>query len=211
MIHCDEHTDRLAHISNIHTRLHKPIHMFKGFMTRDKNLHTMTEQLAYLQSYDPNLQFHSFVFDKKEPGQIGCYLSHHILIKQLCENPCDGFSVIFEDDVSFGNNFDEQIQSIVHGLEETFDIIFLGNLNNNNGLHVKNNIYCIDPKNHLWGTHALLINNKRCKMIYEANCSIRHHIDGHYKRCFDLGKLNGKVIYPPICTQNRALKRTTIL
>jgi hypothetical protein len=91
-------------------------------------------------------------------------------------------------------------------LKETqWDIVFLGNLNNNHGNIFKDNIYYLDPRISCFGTHALLINNNFLDKIYNLNCLIRNEIDSHYKLLIDNNKLKGFIIYPPLCYQNNIL------
>jgi hypothetical protein len=98
MIHCDTHIDRLDHIEKFKKILNQDITIFKGFDTSHVGLRE-TEQLNYLHSVDPNLKFINKLF--RCPGQIGCYLSHHMLLKHIANtDDQNGYTVIFEDDVS---------------------------------------------------------------------------------------------------------------
>jgi GR25 family glycosyltransferase involved in LPS biosynthesis len=138
-----------------------------------------------------------------------------MLIKHILRNNKDSknqyYSVIFEDDVTWNSNIINlhvEIKQIIHNFLESeidWDIVFLGNLNNNHGKLLKGNIYYLNPRVHCFGTHALLINNKNITKIYCFNCLIRNEIDSHYKFLIDNNKLKGFVIYPPLCLQNTSL------
>ena len=210
LIHCKEHEERINHIKKIKKNLLQPLIMIPGFFTKHNTINK-DEQIKYLQMIDPNLNFkNEFIF--KLPGQIGCYLSHHMFIKKLLEFKFypkinNDYSILFEDDVIWYKfNLHESIMTIINHLSNTdWDIVFLGNLNNNYGKPFKENIYYLDNRKPCFGTHALLFNNKKLEKIYSNNCLIRHEIDSHYKILIDGNKLNGFVIYPPLCYQNDVL------
>ena len=126
LIHCHQHTDRIEHINSIIQRFTRPIEIFDGIYTANVD---MNKQLEILQSYDKNLHFNmnaakqyhiyeeKFMRDSNKyfqfylPGQIGCYLSHHTIIKQVMDDKLNHktiseYTVIFEDDIQFSYNFD---------------------------------------------------------------------------------------------------------
>jgi GR25 family glycosyltransferase involved in LPS biosynthesis len=212
IIHCSNHKERQKHIKNIYSILEKPINIFNGIYTKNIDINTINIQ-SYLQNFDYNLQIKNN-FNFSLSGQIGCYLSHHLLIKNILLNNKErnnqSYSVIFEDDVTWNNNINlnieiNQIINNLLNLTIDWDIIFLGNLNNNHGKLLKNNIYYLNPKLYCFGTHSLLINNKNLQKIYSFNCLIRNEIDSHYKFLIDNNKLKGFIIYPPLCLQNTSL------
>ena len=61
-------------------------------------------------------------------GIVGCALSHIKLYIELIqsENSDKNIYCIFEDDVSFGPNFKNQIEHIINNLPKKWDIIYLG-------------------------------------------------------------------------------------
>lgn len=230
LIHCHEHTDRIEHINSIIQRFTRPIEIFDGIYTANAD---MNKQLDNLQSYDKNLHFNmnaakqyhtydeKFVRDYNKyfqfylPGQIGCYLSHHMIIKQVMDDKLNHkniseYTVIFEDDIQFSYNLDLHlaITNIINDIKTTntdFDIIYLGSLNNNHGKNVTNNIYCLDNTKSCFGTHAMLINNANIEKIYQSNCNIIHAIDNQYFFNIVTNRLNGFVISPSICYQSGVL------
>ena len=210
LLHCDEHVERIEHINRIKKYLspHKLI-FFKGYHSKENSLDA-NNQIEYLKTHDSNINFFNDDFRFYKPGQIGCYLSHHMLIKNISNNEINNkkYSLIFEDDILLKNNFKVELNKVIQTIENNnidFDIIYLGNLNHNKGIHICDNIYNLDHTNYCWGAHALLINNTKAKKIYELNCSIKHEIDNHYKFLCDENKLDVLTIYPVIAHQNKRL------
>lgn len=207
LIHCDEHIERLSHIEDIKFSLKKDINIFKGYYTKNISVNYQ-DKINYIKSIDKNLSMKKNTLSKS--GEIGCYLSHHMIIKDIYEN-CNksGYSVIFEDDVILNKNIDNEINLIIKNFDDKnidWDLVFLGNLTRNHKENIIENIYTIDKNNCCTGTHALLFNNKNIEKIYKSNCNIIHAIDWQYKINIDNNILNGYVIYPPICKQNTQLK-----
>ena len=204
IIHCKEHIDRLSNLEKIQAFLNIPITIFDGFYTKQVSAEYLNK-LRYYTCHDPNMTMPVNVQTKS--GEIGCYLSHHMLIKHIMDKSNkDEYSVIFEDDVTFKRPISCDIENIITNmklLNLDWDIIFLGNIGKNHGNHIIDNIYTIDSKRICAGTHALLINNKNASKIYDTNCKIIHAIDFQYKINIDAGKLNGYVIFRPLCFQNR--------
>lgn len=206
LIHCDEHTERHFHIANIKNILKNELTIFKGYYTKFNSI-KYNDKINYFKSIDDNIKMVKNVLSK--PGEIGCYLSHHMLLKNIYEKNKSGYSVILEDDVVLNKNIDSEINLIIQNLESKnieWDLIFLGNLTRNHKDNVIDNIYTIDKNNCCTGTHALLLNNKNVEKIYKITCNIIHAIDWQYKINIDNQNLNGYVIYPPICRQNIELK-----
>jgi len=204
LIHCDEHIERIDNIINLQNIINQQLYVFKGYYT--KNIDTdYNSKLQYLKAFDKNLKLKKNVLFKS--GEIGCYLSHHMLIKDILSSSNDkDYSVIFEDDVTCKETLHENIGKIIQNMyrkQLDWDIIFLGNLTKNHSEKVIHNIYTIDKNNVCTGTHALLINNKNIQKMYDTNCNISNAIDFQYKKNIDNSKLNGYVIFPPICFQNK--------
>jgi hypothetical protein len=219
LLHCQEHTERIKHINTVVARLNQPVEVFNGIYTGNMDL---TRQLELLHKYDTNLQISDIQlgsmsrFEFYMQGQVGCYLSHHMIIKQIMDNKLANhyigdYSIIFEDDIQFQYNFDLDgaIKNIITDLKEMnkeFDIVYLGSLNNNYGEHVTKNIYYLDPTRPCFGAHALLINNANIEKIYQSNCNIKFAMDNQYYVNILENVLNGFVIYPSICFQSAELK-----
>jgi GR25 family glycosyltransferase involved in LPS biosynthesis len=212
LIHCSQHTEREKHIKKIFKTLKQPIDVFNGIYVKNISL---DEQEECITTFDNNIRFderRNYRFSLS--GQIGCYLSHFKVIEEIMTNKKNNlldsdYSVIFEDDVKFNKYLHQDINQIICDLNTNnfdFDIIYLGNFNNNHANILTNNIYHLNKNTACWGTHALLINNKNIDKIYNVNCRIKGEIDNHYYLSIINNELNGLVIYPPICFQYRKLK-----
>lgn len=81
-------------------------------------------------------------------------------------------------------------------------MIYLGNLNNNHKKQIIDNIYSVDSVSPLWGTHALLINNKNANKILLNITNIDQAIDNKYKSIIDNNSIKAFVIYPTLVEQN---------
>ena len=237
LIHCQQHIERISHINAIIQQVPFPIEIFNGIYTANVAL---SQQNDVLQSYDKNLVFNvnagsqyliyekKFMLDKTSSfkfylsGQIGCYLSHHLIIKQIMDNKLNNktindYTVIFEDDVHFSsrNHIHAAITNVINDMRSTktdFDVIYLGSLNENHGRNVINNIYLLDESIGCFGTHAMLINNANIEKLYRSNCNIIHAIDNQYffniinNGINGVVGLNGFVIFPSICSQTTDLR-----
>jgi GR25 family glycosyltransferase involved in LPS biosynthesis len=216
-IHCKEFTDRkqliddaIQVINTYVANVHLDIKIFESVDTTKCNL-DITDQELILKQYDKNLCFkntNDFAFYK--PGQIGAYLGHHLILKELMDNNMnEGYTIIFEDDIIVHPKFIENVVDIIYNLEKLsspFDIIYLSYLNKNDGIVKYNNIYNINKDNWLFGAHALLINNKSVNHIYQHTCTITSEIDNQYKLLVNNDILTGYYICPRIAHQNRSIK-----
>lgn len=212
IIHCAEHVERKNYIDTLQIKLNQEIEIFNGINTKVVNLN---DQNKYIETFNKNIRFDNKTnFKFFFPGQIGCYLSHFKLVEKIMneqkqQTSNSEYSVIFEDDVVLESGLHDKIQKIISDLESrnhNFDLIFLGNQNNNRGINLVNNIYFLDETNDCWGTHALLIKNQNIEKIYNINCNIKHAIDVHYTQSINNKEINGLVIYPSICFANTDLK-----
>ncbi len=149
--------------------------------------------------------------EPKRKNQLGCYLSHKNIIEKIKDdkNYLDNYdyTIIFEDDLKILNkNLNKEIEKILDNLKKTnnddFDIIFLGNLKNNHGKKIIDNIYEIDKNKKLWGTQAYLLNNNSLNKIYNNLNKIDKPIDEKYLDLFKKELLKGFIIYPILVSQN---------
>lgn len=155
--------------------------------------------LNNLSLYDSRINLN---FKYNYIGEIGCYLSHMLLIKSFI-NSKNKYSVVFEDDLKIlDDDLDDKIKKIIEKLNGNFDIIYLGNLNNNHGEQIINDIYTINKSEYLWGTHAYIVNNKSVEKIYNSLLNINIAIDNKLKYNIDNNILKGYVIYPILVSQN---------
>ena len=144
--------------------------------------------------------------------EIGCYLSHLNIYKKIKQDNKKGYTIIFEDDFLVNSdNLLYEVKKIITILNKKnidFDIIFLGNLRNNHGKNIQDNIYIIDYGNGLYGTHGYVVNNKNINKIINKTNKIDRPIDIKiqdlsYKKIFKT-----IVISPNLIVQNNKIKST---
>ena len=186
VIHMRTKEERYKNILMNQEKLNKHINIFDAIVVTDIN---------NLQRFDSQLKnnFNHFFIN-----ELGCYLSHFMLVKQITSDT--GYTVVFEDDFSIVDDLDNKLRNIIDIVDD-FDMLCLGNLCNNHGVHYKENIYLPDLHDSLYGTHGYLINNKSARKIYNNLLSIELAIDNQYKMLFDNKQLNVFVIYPNLVEQ----------
>ena len=213
-VHCHAFKDRTIYVDKIKSTLNKnntnltfEIYPSIGIDTRSCALdyesvkNTLFKQDKKLKM-DNNFEFY-------KSGQIGAYLSHYSIMQKIQLNSHKrGYSIIFEDDVSLNSNFINDLNETLIDIDENkidFDIIYLGYLNNkpklveNEGKRVKtSNIYEVNKRRQLFGAHALLINNKKARLIATLNNTITGEVDIHYKNLINENKLKGFYLKPSI-------------
>jgi GR25 family glycosyltransferase involved in LPS biosynthesis len=222
ILHCKEFIDRKKNIDNMYDILnHKisnvpvNIKLFNGINTTSQSLE-INNQKNLLAEADKKLKFkdeNDFIFYKS--GQIGAYISHHRIIKQIANNSQIGYSIILEDDVILSDTILSDICKTLDYFSTSnkeFDIIFLGSHNNNEGTSVnQSSIYRINKQFMLFGAYGLLINNKNAKKLYNYNLNITGEIDNHYKNLIDKDLINGFYIYPHLLNHDKKCKSNIIL
>ena len=185
--------ERKENILNNQKILGKQINIFDAVNGKELDLNN-------LQIFDKNINFN---FNYESIGEVGCYLSHLMLYKKIIESK-KKYTVIFEDDFIIE---DDDIHNKIHKMTNDvndFDIIYLGNLNNNydSNNKISENIYKKEKNMPLWGTHALLINNKNINKLYNYIINIDKPIDVKLQDLIDETKINGYVHYPILVSQD---------
>lgn len=191
VIHMLNSNERKENIKLMQNKLQKPINIFNAIDGKTiKNIY----------DYDPEL---NNTINTINNNILGCYLSHFLLIKQLINNNIsDNYTVVFEDDFNINyNNLDGIIKNIILQVSD-FDIIFLGIHNRNLNINIKlyNNIYTTTHT--LYGTHALLINNKSLQKIYDELINMNKPIDEKYSDLYKLNNFKILFIKPNLVNQN---------
>ncbi len=191
VIHMINSIERKQNINLMESKLKKCINIFNAI---DGN------NITNINDYDSELKCTIKTINK---NLLGCYLSHYLLIKQLINNNInDNYTVIFEDDFNINyDNLDGIIKNIISSVTE-FDIIFLGLLNSKPDINIKlyNNIY--NTTHVLWGTHALLFNNKSLHKIYNELQNMNEVMDEKYSNLYKLDNFKILYIKPYLVTQN---------
>jgi GR25 family glycosyltransferase involved in LPS biosynthesis len=183
VIHMSSNKKRRDNINLMSSKINTKINIFEAIKG---------SEITNILDYDANINFN---FKYNHINEVGCYLSHLLVIKSLI-NSNYKYTVIFEDDFNIKNNsFNNEVNNILNSIDD-FDILYLGNLNNNHGNNYKNNIYYINKKDYLWGTHAYIVNNRNAFKIYNHLLNLDLAIDNKYKSLISNNLLNGLVIYP---------------
>ena len=117
-------------------------------------------------------------FRNLNKGEIGCFLSHKLLWEKTLEEKDSDYSIIFEDDAIFTENFIEKFNDIIN-TNINFNILFIGgsyvdNYKMTKSIRVRNNIVKYDYSKEWDGddcnrtTHAYIINKKTCQLLLDT-------------------------------------------
>ena len=144
-----------------------------------------TDLQPYKHHFDP------FFFNTLTPSTIGCALSHLYVWKQIASSEKE-YSVVFEDDVVFTENFKSGLENCLKNAPEDFDVLMLGYLDASNPVlylihsilnHLKYNVmkevndYIIKPQC-FFQTHAYVVSKNGAKRLIELiDGYIYQHID----------------------------------
>jgi GR25 family glycosyltransferase involved in LPS biosynthesis len=198
--------ERLENIKKQQQKINNKIEIFDA--VNGKNLDINDLKTNNILAYDNKL---SENYNNKM-GEIGCYLSHLNIYKKIKKENKKGYTVIFEDDFSI--NSDNLINNLKNGIDILnsknidFDYLFLGNLKDNHGENISDNLYYLDKNINLWGTHAYIINNKNIDKIIDKLNIIRIPIDNSIEKLSFDNVFNTITIYPNLVIQNGELKST---
>jgi len=118
---------------------------------------------------------------KSRKAELGCYLSHMKIYNTIRNSKKTGYTVIFEDDFEIvSDDFLKTVKRSLNTLVNDsvdFDMLFLGNnhsnyskdpIPKNKGELLKDNIYFFNRNQFLYGTEAILINNKNIDKMINA-------------------------------------------
>jgi GR25 family glycosyltransferase involved in LPS biosynthesis len=187
--------NKFNNILNMEKQIKKPLNVFDAVVGKNVDLNNFKQ-------FDENMTLN---FHYEYIGEIGCYLSHFMLLKQAAADTVNDYTVILEDDFQVNIvNLHEEINNIINKTNGDFDMIFIGCLNENHGESIVDNIYHIDKDNQLLGTHGLLINNKSANKIVSNLININMPIDHKFNQLIRSNIINAKIIHPPIVDQNQA-------
>lgn len=151
---------------------------------------------------------------KTKDGAVGCALSHIKLIK-MAKNENIPYIIVFEDDTSVDENFEERFLNLMNYLENNLSEwdIFNGNPNFKNNAHLKrakpkvingeNKIFSISE---FWTTNFIIYNNSVYQKIINHEDYYKKNINRripHKTHSFDVILKNIKILgmVPYISTQ----------
>lgn len=203
VIHCQKHIERLPNIDHHLKKLFPQLKIWDGIMINN-NVPFLQKEM---QKYDNNLTVkNEHIF--KTLGEIGCYLSHHSLLKHIKETKSLAkYTLILEDDGMLSNDT-VNIEHILDKVE--FDIIYLGLNNENRNKKITDPIYTIDKKKPVQGTHAYVVNNSKINKIYESTLTPIGPIDCQYEISIKKDMINAVIFFPYLCIQDRKSFHSTI-
>ena len=195
VIHLKRASDRFLNIENMEIILGKKINIFNG-------IDGFTQDLNKLSMIDINLKLK---YNTSKLGQLGCYLSHYNLYKNLIDSQ-NQYSIIFEDDfLILDENLNNKIINYLNLLKnKEFDYLFLGH-NSIKGINIIDNIYFPNTSttnNKIWGFHAYIINNKSIPKILKYLVNIDNEIDLKIFNLIKKKELIGFFINPTLVNQN---------
>jgi GR25 family glycosyltransferase involved in LPS biosynthesis len=161
-----------------------------------------------LQEYDTRL-VNQYKFKQKNIGQIGCYLSHFLIIRDAAVETAPDYTVVFEDDFTFthGKTTHGEIIEVLQRMREhdpMFGIVMLGTYNaESSGAPVQDNIYEFDrdPRKQIYGTYGYIINKQTARVLYEYLLTINTTIDCQIFNLIRDRKITGYVVKPHLVDQ----------
>lgn len=211
VIHMAKDDVRVDNIRENQDKLKHPIQNFDAVVGKNVNLQD-------LSNFDDKL-VDNFTTDVRKSryksiGEVGCYLSHFMLIKNIAESGDKvGFSVVFEDDFTIlSDDLEQKIQDSIASIVKSypdFDMLYLGNLRRQHGQgstnyseNLVNDIFYPDMTKPIWGTHAYLISNANARKIYNKLLNMNLAIDNKYSELVQNRELNVFLLTPTVVDQN---------
>lgn len=189
--------DRLANIENQQEKMKANIKIFDGVNGKTVDFEKMDDPVIS-PSFKPDKQ------NTLRKNEIGCYLSHYYLYKQIAVTSKTGYTVIFEDDFAIDNEFEiKLLQGLERFADKNFDILYLENSSNNIGEETDVQSICnLDASRALWGTYAYLVNNSNIEKIIQETKLMIQEIDNQLASSIFSKKLTAYTFCPFIAKTN---------
>jgi collagen beta-1,O-galactosyltransferase len=174
----DKSLKKLNNLTNINdNNLFSNIQIYTAIDGQLLNLNEINNKLTLKTKY--TLKEPSSYDDIRSVGEIGCYLSHTNIWKEIVDKNYTN-CIIFEDDVIPNKNYDEIIKYI-DNVPEDYDIAYLGwwsrkDVNNKN----KNSywLYTEDKeKSNILGLYSYIISNEGAKKLLSKAFPIDVQLD----------------------------------
>jgi GR25 family glycosyltransferase involved in LPS biosynthesis len=203
VIHCEKHKERLPNIEHHLNKLFPQLKIWNGVVINNSVPFLEKE----MKKYNTNITVkNNNIF--KTIGEIGCYLSHHTLLKHIKETKTTAkYTLVLEDD----GMFLKDVANLHDKLDKVdFDILYLGLNNENKHKHIVDTIYSIDKTKPLQGIHAYAVNNNKINKIYENTLTPIGPIDYQYEILIKEDTINGVIFFPYLCVQDRKSFHSTI-
>lgn len=198
--------ERIQNIKNQEFKINNKINIFDGV----NGLKLDINELIKNDILDKNYKLSKNINHAKR--EIGCYLSHYNIYKKIKKENKKGYTIIFEDDFIVNSpNLKDDIRKSIDKLNRKsidFDFLFLGSNQINYGENIIDNLYYVNPKQNLYGTHAYVINNKNIDKIIDKIKIIKHQIDIIIQDLSKNNIFNTVIMYPYTVIQNKSFKST---
>jgi GR25 family glycosyltransferase involved in LPS biosynthesis/predicted NAD-dependent protein-ADP-ribosyltransferase YbiA (DUF1768 family) len=217
VIHMAKDVDRVENIDKNQKKLNYPIQNFDGVVGANidlKNLSNFDNKLV--DNFTTDVRKSKY----KSIGEVGCYLSHFMLIKSIAESGDRvGYSVIFEDDFTIlVDDLQEKIYNSIEAIDNAnmdFDMLYLGNLRRRYGQGVTNysenltnDVFYPDKTKPIWGTHAYVIKNANVVKLYTKLLDMNLAIDNKYTELVQNNEITVFLLSPTVVDQNTAFIST---
>jgi len=197
VIHMKNSKDRYENIKIMEQKLKHPIQIFFGINgnnIKEPNLLNFDKKLEIKNKFRSN-------------GQLGCYLSHFLLLKEIyLNNFNDDYTIIFEDDFEITiDDLHEKINEAISKIDIDIDFLFLGIEGYRIGEKYKDNLYFINKDLKTWGFHGYIVKNKNINRILQYLYEIIYEVDIQLFKIIKNELLIGLFIYPNYVKQNKNL------
>ena len=120
-------------------------------------------------------------------GAIGCYMSHINIWKDIIKN---GYNkvLVFEDDISFSDNFINNFKERIPFIPENYDFLFLDIIYSYSSSNI--NKYFKKINSLFFGTHSYIITNNAAKLLLTRAFPIEVQIDSYVSYLGNILKFN---------------------
>ena len=135
------------------------------------------------------------------PGLVGCFLSHYFILQEAILNNYKHI-LIFEDDVTFVNGFNEILAYSLKQLPSDWQLVYLG-YTEREGINTykKRLSENITLPNDPWGTQAYMVQNDGISILFEHMKEIKDHLDIQMSRHI-IPQMAAYEIFPSLCPQS---------
>jgi GR25 family glycosyltransferase involved in LPS biosynthesis len=203
VIHCEKHKERLPNIEHHLKKLFPELKIWNGVVI-DNSVPFLEKEM---KKYNTNITVkNNNIF--KSLGEIGCYLSHHTLLKHIKETKTTAkYTLVLEDDgmlLENAANIHDKLDKV------DFDMLYFGLNNENKHKHIVDTIYSINNSKPIQGTHAYVVNNNKINKIYENTLTPIGPIDYQYEILIKEDTINAVIFFPYLCVQDRKSFHSTI-
>lgn len=202
VIHMEGKADRYENIKKQEDLLKHKITIFPAVVGADLDIESMRADGLLKPKWETYRYRISNENEKTMRGEVGCYMSHLKLLEKIAEDPYDGWTIIFEDDIDLEPDFQERLLKQLPYLKEEVDMVYVGSLNQPTCEDEKRRGADLCEVGNPWGTHAYMVNRNSAKKIRDLIGYIDREIDIKYVTLIKEGKIDAFVVVPTLVKQN---------